>query len=133
MESAFDKETSKHMNDNNDNNVECKGEFDAWKLLGKRWSLLILKNLNAKESIRFNELKRVISGISSTVLADRLLELEREGLVTKKIYPEIPPRVEYSLTSRAKELGIVLGSLGNWVRRWNSKIKISAVSKQEGR
>jgi DNA-binding HxlR family transcriptional regulator len=133
MESTFDKETSKHTNDNCDNNVECKGVFDAWKLLGKRWSLLILKNLNAKESIRFNELKRVISGISSTVLADRLLELEREGLVTKKIYPEIPPRVEYSLTSRAKELGIVLSSLGNWVRRWNSKIKISAVSKQEGR
>ena len=125
MESGFGKETSNHMNDNKDSNVECKGVLDAWKLLGKRWSLLILKNLNAKESIRFNELKRVISGISSTMLADRLLELEREGLVTKKIYPEIPPRVEYSLTSRAKELGIVLSSLGNWVRRWNSKIKIS--------
>jgi DNA-binding HxlR family transcriptional regulator len=126
MESAFDKETSKHTNDNNDNNnVECKGVLDAWKLLGKRWSLLILNTLNSKESIRFNELKRAVSGISSTVLADRLLELEREGLVTKKIYPEIPPRVEYSLTSRAKELGIVLSSLGNWVRRWNSKIKIS--------
>jgi DNA-binding HxlR family transcriptional regulator len=125
MEPAFGKEISKNMNDNNDNNVECKGVSDAWKLLGKRWSLLILKNLDAKESIRFNELKRAVSGISSTVLADRLLELEREGLVTKKIYPEIPPRVEYSLTSRAKELGIVLSSLGNWVRRWNSKIKIS--------
>ena len=125
MESAFDKETSKHTNDSCDNNVECKGVFDAWKLLGKRWSLLILKNLNSKESIRFNELKRLISGISSTVLADRLLELEREGLVTKKIYPEIPPRVQYSLTSRAKELAIVLSSLGNWALRWNSKIKIS--------
>ena len=128
MESAFGKEASTHMNDSNDDNensVECKGVFDAWKLLGKRWSLLILKNLNSKESIRFNELKRLISGISSTVLADRLLELEREGLVTKKIYPEIPPRVEYILTSRAKELGIVLNSLGNWVRRWNTKIKIS--------
>jgi DNA-binding HxlR family transcriptional regulator len=125
-ESAFDKETSKHTNDNCNINVECKGVLDAWKLLGRRWSLLILKNLNAKESIRFNELKRMISGISSTVLADRLLELEREGLVTKKIYPEIPPRVEYSLTPRAKELRIVLNSLGNWARRWNSKIKISA-------
>src|SRR5437899_11278670 len=132
MELAFDKETSKHMNDNCENNVECNGVSDAWKLLGKRWSLLILKNLNSKERIRFNELKRVISGISSTVLADRLLELEREGLVIKKIYPEIHPRVEYSLTSRAKELGIVLSSLGNWVRRWNSKIKIST-SIQTGR
>jgi DNA-binding HxlR family transcriptional regulator len=132
MESAFGKEISKNMNDNNENNVECKGVSDAWKLLGKRWSLLILKNLNGKESIRFNELKRAISGISSTVLADRLLELEREGLVTKKIYPEIPPRVEYSLTSRAQELGIVLSSLGIWARRWNSKIKIST-SVQRGR
>ena len=66
MESAFGKETSNHMNDNYDNNVECKGVSDAWKLLCKRWSLLILKNLDAKESIRFNELKRAVSGISST-------------------------------------------------------------------
>ena len=66
MESAFGKETSNHMNDNNDNNVECKGVFDAWKLLGKIWSLLILNSLNSKESIRFNELKRAVSGISST-------------------------------------------------------------------
>src|SRR6266852_2909838 len=106
------------MNDNNDNNVECKGVSDAWKLLGKRWSLLILKNLNAKESIRFNELKRAVSGISSTVLADRLLELEREGLVSKKIYPQIPPKVEYSLTIRAKELGVILRELGKWASRW---------------
>jgi len=104
MESAFGKETSKHINDSNDNNdnnnVECQEVSDAWKLIGKGWSLLILRNLNAAESIRFNELKRVISGISSTVLADRLLEFEREGLVIKKIYPKIPPRVEYSLTYR---------------------------------
>ena len=64
MESAFGKETSKHMNDNNDNNVECQKVFDAWKLLGKRWSKLILNSLNSKESIRFNELKRLISGNS---------------------------------------------------------------------
>ena len=52
------KETSKHMNDNNDNNVECQKVFDARKLLGKRWSKLILNSLNSKESIRFNELKK---------------------------------------------------------------------------
>jgi DNA-binding HxlR family transcriptional regulator len=99
---------------------DCKAVLDTWKVLGKRWSLLILKSLDSKESIRFNELKRTLSGISSTVLADRLLELEREGLIIKKIYPEIPPKVEYSLTFRAKELGIILGLLGDWVRKWNS-------------
>ncbi len=104
---------------------DCKAVLDTWKVLGKRWSLLILKSLDSKETIRFNELKRTLSGISSTVLADRLLELEREGLIIKKIYPEIPPKVEYSLTYRAKELGIILASLGGWVRRWNSKLKAS--------
>src|ERR687889_462552 len=74
---------------------------DVWELLGRRWSLHILKNLKTKEVIRFNELKRSLAGISSTVLSERLLELEREGLVTKKIYPEVPPRVEYSITSIA--------------------------------
>jgi DNA-binding HxlR family transcriptional regulator len=68
-----------------------------WEVLGRRWSLLILKNFCNKEVIRFNELKRALTGISSTVLSDRLLELEREGLISKKIYPEIPPKVEYRI------------------------------------
>ena len=63
--------------------------------------MFILKNLSTKEVIRFSELKRLLSGISSTVLADRQLELEREGLISKKIYPEIPPKVEYRLTPQA--------------------------------
>ncbi|MDP9288075.1 MAG: helix-turn-helix transcriptional regulator [Thermoproteota archaeon] len=82
--------------------------MSIWEVLDKRWALLILKNLSTKEVIRFNELKKTLSGISSTVLAERLLELEREGLVTKKIYPEIPPKVEYALTIRAKELEVIL-------------------------
>ncbi len=101
-----------------------------WEVLGRRWSLLILKSLCTKEVIRFNEFKTLLPGISSTVLADRLLELEREGLISKKIYPEIPPKVEYSLTVRAKELGIVLRELGKWASRWKiprlaTKTKIS--------
>ena len=91
---------------------------NIWEVLGRRWSLLILRNLSTKDVIRFNELKRLLSGISSTVLADRLLELEREGLVSKKIYPEIPPKVEYSLTIQAKELEVILKELGRWASRW---------------
>lgn len=90
-----------------------------WEVLGRRWALIILKNLSTKETIRFNELKKAVSGISSTVLAERLSELEREGLITKKIYPEIPPRVEYSLTRQSKELEVILDELGRWVSRWN--------------
>src|SRR6266571_5564123 len=91
---------------------------NVWEVLGRRWSLLILKNLCTNEVVRFNEFKKLLAGISSTVLADRLLELELEGLVSKKIYPEIPPKVEYSLTIRAKELGVILRELGKWASRW---------------
>src|ERR687888_537637 len=98
---------------------------NIWEVLGRRWSLLILKNLCNKEVIRFNELKRLMPGISSTVLSDRLLELEREGLISKKIYPEIPPRVEYRLTVQAKELGVILKELGKWAQRWKTP-KITA-------
>jgi DNA-binding HxlR family transcriptional regulator len=101
---------------------KCKAISNIWEVLGRRWALLILKNLNTKEAIRFNELKRTLYGISSTVLAARLLEMEREGLISKKIYPEIPPRVEYRLTTRARELGIILRDLGEWAQRWKPPV-----------
>jgi len=91
---------------------------DIWEVLGKRWSLHILKNLSTNGIIRFNELKRLIPEISSTVLSQRLLELEREGLISKKIYSEIPVRVEYSLTPRSKELETILQQLNDWINRW---------------
>src|ERR671926_1485353 len=91
---------------------------NIWEVLGRRWSLLIIKNLCNKKVIRFNELKRALSGISSTVLSERLLELEREGLVSKKIYPEVPPRVEYSLTPQAKELEAIIKELARWALKW---------------
>ena len=91
---------------------------DVWEVLGRRWSLHILKNLSTKEVIRFNDLKRSLAGISSTVLSERLLELEREGLVTKKIYPEVPPRVEYSITPQAKELEVIIKELARWANKW---------------
>src|SRR5215211_4959387 len=96
----------------------CAIVVDVWELLGRRWSLHILKNLSSREVIRFNELKRSLPGISSTVLSERLLELEREGLVTKKIYPEVPPRVEYSITPQARELGVIIKDLARWANKW---------------
>ena len=97
-----------------------------WEILGRRWALLVLKNLSTKEVIRFNELKRLLPGISSTVLSERLLELDREGLISKQIYPEIPPRVEYRLTSRARELETVMKERNRWCIRWKSPEEIKA-------
>ena len=99
-----------------------KGErcevVDIWEILGKRWSLHILKNLSTNGTVRFNELKRLIPEISSTVLSQRLLEIEREVLISKKIYSEIPVRVEYSLTLRTKELETILQQLSVWISKW---------------
>ena len=91
---------------------------DMCKVLGRRWTVLILSTLHTKDTVRFNELKRSLTGISSTVLSNRLLEMDREGLISKKIYPEIPPKVEYRLTERARELGVILKDLGRWAGRW---------------
>jgi DNA-binding HxlR family transcriptional regulator len=94
---------------------------DIWEVLGKRWSLYILKNLSINGIIRFNELKRLIPEISSTVLSDRLLELEREGLISKKIFSQVPIRVQYNLTTQAKELQPILYQLENWADKWQSR------------
>ncbi len=105
-----------------------------WEVLGRRWSLFILKNLSTRNVIRFNELKRSMPGISSTVLSERLLELEREGLVTKKIYPEVPPRVEYSMTVQARELEVIIKELARWANKWKSpslKATVQAASKKD--
>jgi len=76
-----------------------------------------LRNLSTNCTFRFNALKRLLPDISSTVLFERLLELEREGLITKKIYPEIPIRIDCSLTTRVKELETILYQSSNWVNR----------------
>jgi DNA-binding HxlR family transcriptional regulator len=91
-----------------------------WKMLGKRWTLQILGILSSREATRFNELKRSLAGISGTILSERLLELEREGLVTKKIYGMVPPRVEYRLTASARELESILAEFGRWCAGRNS-------------
>ena len=95
--------------------------LDIWEVLSRRWSLLILKNLSTKNVTRFNELKRSLKDISNTVLSDRLSELEREGLITKKIYPEVPLKVEYRLTTKAKDLEPILQSLSKWCEKWELK------------
>src|SRR5579863_6663299 len=101
------------------NMIQCDVS-DIWKVLGKAWSLLILKNLSTKEAVRFNELKKALPEISNTVLADRLRELESEKLIVKKIYAQVPLKVEYSLTKDAKDLELVLEELERWINKRES-------------
>ncbi len=104
-----------------------------WDLLSRSWALLIIKELNSVEVVRFNELKKRISGLTAATLSERLKDLEAEGIITRKIYPEIPPRVEYSLTQDGKELSAIICQLDRWARnRTNLQNKLTQTPNQLG-
>ena len=73
------------------------------ELIGSKWKLLIMRNL-MNRPWRFNELKRDLDGISQKVLTDSLRSMENDGLITRTVYPEVPPHVEYSLSELGKTL-----------------------------
>ncbi|WP_390599634.1 winged helix-turn-helix transcriptional regulator [Bacteroides sp. f07] len=84
--------------------------------ISDKWSLLVIYTLDRseKESVRFKELQRQISDISQKMLTVMLRTLEEDGYVTRTIYPEVPPRVEYTLTERTKSLLPHINSLLGW-------------------
>ena len=100
---------------------ECKLLHSAWNDLTKVWTLPVIHALGLKEPARFNELKRRIQGISATSLAERLNELDQRKIIERKVYPETPPRVEYSLTKKGMELRALLGDLAEWVKKWDKE------------
>jgi DNA-binding HxlR family transcriptional regulator len=98
---------------------ECKIVHGTWNNLTKVWTLPVIHSLGLKEPARFNELKRRTAGISATSLAERLTELERESIVQRKVFPDSPPRVEYSLTKQGWELHAILAEFASWAAKWS--------------
>jgi DNA-binding HxlR family transcriptional regulator len=98
--------------------------YDQWSpdaraldLVGDKWTLLIIRDLAAGPR-RFVELQRVLPGISTEQLRSRLNRMVADGMLTRKRYREVPPRVDYELTPRARDLTPVLGSLALWGYKW---------------
>lgn len=87
---------------------------DIMSRLGDKWSLLILATLHANGTMRFNDIHKSIGDISQRMLTVTLRSLEADGIVNRKIYPEVPPRVEYNLTKSGKELMPYLNDLVGW-------------------
>lgn len=83
------------------------------KVIGGRWKLMILRELSTGAS-RFSELRRGLKGISEKMLAQHLRELERDGVINRKIYAEVPPKVEYSLTPSGKTLKPIIEAMHEW-------------------
>ena len=82
--------------------------------VGDKWSMLVLFTLESTPTIRFKELQRNIPDISQKMLTTTLKTVEADGLIIRKAYPEIPPRVEYELTSRGKSLLPLIDNLLSW-------------------
>lgn len=90
-------------------------------LIGEKWKVLILRDL-IDGTKRFGELKKSLGSISQKVLTQQLRAMEEDGLVIRKAYAEIPPRVEYSLTEMGFSLKPILDSMWNWGIEYKSKI-----------
>jgi DNA-binding HxlR family transcriptional regulator len=98
--------------------------YDQWSpdaraldLVGDKWTLLIIRDLAAGPR-RFVELQRVLPGISTEQLRSRLNRMVADGMLTRQRYREVPPRVDYELTERARELMPILGELARWGYAW---------------
>jgi DNA-binding HxlR family transcriptional regulator len=92
--------------------TECNLTY-AVQLMGGRWKLLILMRLGSG-TMRFGELKKIIPNITERMLTLQLREMEEDGLVTRRVFAEVPPRVQYDLTAIGRELIPICDDLHNW-------------------
>lgn len=91
-------------------------------LIGNKWKVLILRDLMPGAK-RFSELKRSIGHVSQKVLTAQLRDMEENGLVNRKVFAEVPPRVEYSLTELGQSLKPILDTLQNWGKAYQARNK----------
>ena len=91
------------------------------QIIGSKWKLLIMRNL-LSGPWRFNELRKSLDGVSQKVLTDSLRQLESDGVILRTVYPEVPPRVEYSLTELGESMRPILSAMENWGRSYKDTL-----------
>jgi DNA-binding HxlR family transcriptional regulator len=110
---------------------DCRGVASILARVGDKWSVFVIMMLGGGPK-RFNEIKRLIGGISQRMLTLTLRGLERDGLVTRTVFPTIPPRVDYELTDLGRGLSKPVEALGKWA--FDHRVEIeSARTKFDGR
>jgi DNA-binding HxlR family transcriptional regulator len=92
--------------------VKCPAEYTL-SVIGGKWKIIILWQLFQGEK-RFSELFRAMNGITQKMLTQQLREMEKDGIVDRKVFPQVPPKVEYSLTLRGKSLKPVVDAMCQW-------------------
>lgn len=93
-------------------------------LIGGKWKSLILWHLGTKGTLRFNEIRKHVSNVTQKMLTQQLRELEADKLILRKVYAEIPPKVEYSLTDLGQSLMPILEQMCNWGNDYYSGISL---------
>ena len=91
------------------------------QLIGSKWKLLIMRNLLLRPW-RFNELHKSLEGISQKVLTDSLRSMEEDGIITRTVYPEVPPRVEYALSELGESMRPIIKSVETWGTHYKNSI-----------
>ena len=98
--------------------AKCAALLPLWRDLSSVWTMPVIHILGAVERVRFNDIKRLAHGVSATSLTERLRTFERLGLLERTVHAEIPPRVDYSLTNRGRDVHRVLSDLTQLVKEW---------------
>lgn len=91
-------------------------------MIGSKWKLLIMRNLLARPW-RFNELQKNLEGISQKVLTDSLRSMEADGIITRTVFPEVPPRVEYALSELGESMRPIIKSMEEWGREYKQGLE----------
>ena len=108
-----------------DNAFNCPVEATL-SVIGGKWKVVILFHLTHSGTHRFAELRRKIPGVSERMLTQQLRELERDGVVHREVYPEVPPKVEYSLTKYGEARGQITKIMCDWGKKHMKRIKTQA-------
>ncbi len=90
----------------------------AFEILGKRWTGLIIRTL-LSGSKRFSDMQKVIPSLSARMLTERIKDLEEQGIIIRDVYPEMPVRIEYSLTDKGKDLEKTMDEIQEWAEKWS--------------
>lgn len=101
--------------------INCEKELTL-AVIGGKWKLIILWHLGLEGTKRFSELKRLIPHITQKMLTNQLRELEEDKLIERKVYAEVPPRVEYTLTDHGQSLMPVLHAMYNWGKNYGENV-----------
>jgi DNA-binding HxlR family transcriptional regulator len=118
----------KQMSRMQDKMFNCEKELTLY-VIGGKWKMLILWHLGKEGTKRFGELKALMPGITQRMLVNQLRELEEDLIVERKVYPVVPPKVEYSLTEQGKSLMPILDSMYKWGKNYMENVMDTPANK----